>query len=338
MTSATDAPSPELFFDTVTAYQRTEAMRAALDLDLFTAIGEGHGTVPELAVRSGASQKGLRVLCDYLALLGFLTRSGGRYALTPSTATFLDRRSPAYLGGTLEFLHSPTIRDGYANLTAVVRKGGTVRSSGGLTDPEHPDWVRFARAMVPMMARPAQLAAQLIDRATDARLKVLDIAAGHGMYGIEVAKRFPGAEIVALDWPQVLEVAKDNARAHGIAERYRVIPGNAFEVDLGRDYDVVLIPNFLHHFSEDTCVTFLRRVHSALKTDGLVLTVEFVPNEDRVSPPFPAAFALSMLALTADGDAYTFAQLDAMFRRAGFERSTLHALAPTTQHAILSVK
>jgi 2-polyprenyl-3-methyl-5-hydroxy-6-metoxy-1,4-benzoquinol methylase len=338
MRASAGNPSPDLFFEASAAYQRTEALRAALELDLFTAIGEGRGSAAALAAHCSASEKGIRVLCDYLAFVGFLSKESGCYALTPDSAAFLDRRSPAYMGGTLEFLHTDTLRKGYANLAAAVRKGGTVQSPGGLTDPEHPDWVRFAKVMAPMMALPAQLAAQLIDRPLDARLEVLDIAAGHGLYGIEVAKRFPGAQIHGLDWPRVLEVAQENARLAGIAQRYYTIAGSAFEVPLGGEYDVVLIPNFLHHFGVETCTAFLRRVHKALKPGGLALTVEFVPNEDRLSPPFPATFALAMLVATADGDAFTFAELDRMFRNAGFSRNTLHALEPSAQQAILSHK
>jgi SAM-dependent methyltransferase len=338
MSQSADIPSPDLFLQSVSGYQRTEAVRAAVELDLFTAVAEGRSEVAALAERCSASPKGVRVLCDYLTVAGFLVKTAGRYALTPSSAKFLDRRSPAYMGGTLGFLSSEHVRGGYANLLAAIRKGGTVQSPGGLTDPEHPAWIAFARAMMPMMAPVAQLAAQLVDRPLDVKLEVLDIAAGHGLYGIEVGKRFPQARVAGLDWPRVLEVAQENARQAGLGQRYRIVPGDAFQVDLGGAYDVVLIPNFLHHFGYDACVSFLRKVHRALKPDGIVLTVEFVPNEDRVSPPFPANFALSMLALTAEGDAYTFSQLDDMLKQAGFTRNTLHALEATAQHAIVSAK
>lgn len=338
MSAPAGNPSPDLFFATASAYQRTEALRAALEFDLFTAIGEGRGSAAALAAHCSASEKGMRILCDYLAFVGFLSKQGARYALTPDSAAFLDRRSPAYMGGTLEFMHNDTLRDGFAHIAAAVRKGGTVQSPGGLTDPEHPEWIRFARAMAPMMVVPAQLAARLIDRPLDARLAVLDIAAGHGLYGIEVARRFAHAQICGLDWPGVLLVAQENAKQAGLAERYRVIAGSAFEVPLGGPYDVVLIPNFLHHFGMEACTGFLRRVYQALAPDGLALTVEFVPDEDRLSPPFPATFALAMLVATAEGDAYTFAELDRMFRAAGFTRNTLQALEPGPQQAVLSYK
>src|ERR671926_81805 len=109
MSDQTPQPSPELFFDTVNAYQRTAAIRAALELGLFTAIGEGHSTAQEIAEKCGASERGTRILCDYLVIIGFLTKAGGRYGLTPDSAMFLDRRSQAYMGSTLDFLLSPMI-------------------------------------------------------------------------------------------------------------------------------------------------------------------------------------------------------------------------------------
>jgi len=338
MSDAPGAPSPDLFFEAASAYQRTEALRTAVELELFTAMAAGRQTAAELARACAASEKGMRVLCDYLTVAGFLRKEEARYLLTASSATFLDRRSPAYMGGLLAFLHTPTLRQGYANLTVAVRKGGTAIPANGLMQTENTDWVQFARSMVPMMAIPAQLTARLIERPADAKMKVLDIAAGHGLFGIEVAKRFTNAQIVGLDWPNVLEVANENARQAGIAQRYRTIAGDAFEVGLGEDFDVVLIPNFLHHFSAEHCGEFLRKVRSALKPDGIALTVEFVPNEDRVSPPFPATFAMAMLVATAQGDAYTWAQLDAMFRGAGFSHNALHALTPSPEHAIVSRK
>ena len=96
MTDKTPEPSPNLFFETINAYQRTAAITAAIELDVFTAIGEGGATAAEVAQRNGASPRGTRILCDYLTLLGFLTKNGDRYALTQDSAMFLSRKSPAY--------------------------------------------------------------------------------------------------------------------------------------------------------------------------------------------------------------------------------------------------
>ena len=331
-------PSPELFFETANAYQRTAALKAALELDVFTAIGEGNRTPPEIAARCETSERGMRILCDYLVIIGFLTKENGQYGLTPDSAMFLDRRSHAYLGGATEFLLSPLLTSGFENLAAAVRNGGTVMPEGGTIAPENPIWVKFARAMAPMMFLPSQLIAQLVNDEENRKLKVLDIAAGHGTFGIAIAQQNPQAEVFALDWPNVLEVAKENARNAGVADRYSTIEGSAFDVDYGTDYDIVLLTNFLHHFDPQTCESLLRRVNAALKEGGIAVTLEMVPNEDRVSPPIPASFSLMMLGGTPSGDAYTFSELERMFRNAGFSHSELHQLPPTLEPVVISRK
>src|SRR5918992_2768441 len=121
--------TPALLFDTLNAYQRTQALKAGIDLEVFTAIAEGKTTVKEIAERCGTAEKGARVLCDYLTIIGFLTKEDGRYGLTPDSAVFLDKRSPAYMGTVSEFMLSPHVKGNFDNLTESVRKGGSAGSA-----------------------------------------------------------------------------------------------------------------------------------------------------------------------------------------------------------------
>ena len=106
----------------------------------------------------------------------------------------------------------------------------------------------------------------------------------------------------------------------GVGDRHHLIPGSAFETDFGSGYDLVLIPNFLHHFDVPTCTSFMKKVRGALKAGGRAAILEFVPNDDRVTPPTAAAFSMIMLANTPSGDAYTFTELEGMAKNAGFAR------------------
>jgi phospholipid N-methyltransferase len=336
MSDESPQPSPELFFETVSSYQRTAAIKAAIELEVFTAFGEGSKTSKEVATRCKTSERGMRILCDYLVMLGFLLKEGGNYSLTVDSALFLDRHSQAYLGSMIEFMLSPLLRSGFDDLGATIRKGGTMIPEGGTVAPENPVWVKFARAMAPMMAMPAEMMARLAGDKEG--LKVLDIAAGHGLFGIAIAQNNSTAKVTALDWPNVLEVAQENARNADVADRYGVIEGSAFDVDYGQGYDLVLLTNFLHHFDIETCEALLRKVHASLAEGGQVMTLEFVPNEDRVSPPVPAAFSMMMLGSTPSGDAYTFSELDSMFRNAGFTNSEQRELPASPQKLIISQK
>ena len=336
-TSPGATPSPQLFFETITAYQRTEALKAAIQLDLFSAIGKDQLTAREIAQRCQSSERGTRILCDYLAIHGFLIKQNKHYGLTRDSAVFLDQHSPAYIGGAIRFLLSPSATDGFKELAAAVRKGGTVKEQNSLT-PEHPMWVDFARSMVPLMAMPAELLAGVLKADEGQKWKVLSLAGGHGMYEITIARHNKNAEVWTVDWPNVLEVACENAAAAGVASRYHTIPGSAFDVEYGDGYDLVLVTNFLHHFDLPTCTNLLRKVSAALKPGGRTAILEFVPNEDRVSPPMAAGFSLTMLAGTPAGDAYTFSEYQELLANTGFRSSELHPLPPTFFSVVIGKK
>jgi 2-polyprenyl-3-methyl-5-hydroxy-6-metoxy-1,4-benzoquinol methylase len=332
------SPSPALFFDTINAYQRTEALRTAIELDLFTLVASGQRTATQLGGACQASPRGVRILADYLSILGFLRKHDDQYELTPDAAVFLNRQSPAYLGGSLDFLLTAEMRECFEHLTAAVRRGGTAISDEGTVSHDNPIWVTFARKMAPLMQLPARLLADLVGGDPDQPLRVLDVAAGHGLFGIALAERYPRASVTALDWPNVLAVAAENARRAGVAERHALRPGSAFATDWGGPYDVVLLTNFLHHFDISTCQQLAAKTYAALVPGGRALTLEFIPESDRITPPSTAAFALMMLATTPHGDAYTFAEYQQIFAQAGFLRSEFHALPPTTQQAVVSYK
>lgn len=327
--------SPELFFQTINAYQQTAVLKGALDIELFTAIGEGNATVPEIAARCAASERGIRITCDFLTISGFLTKSGDRYALTPDSAVFLDTRSPAYIGGAARFLLSSTVRSAFDDMATTIRTGTTILPDDGTVTPDHAVWVDFARSMSGMMGPAAAGIADTLALG-DRPARILDIAAGHGIFGVTILAKAPNAQVVALDWPAVLAVATENAERFGVADRHSLLPGNAFDVDFGTGYDVVLLTNFLHHFDASTCIGLLEKVRGSLADGGRVVTLEFVPNDDRVTPPGAATFSTIMLASTPRGDAYTFAELESMFKSAGFSHNEIHPVAPGIESIVVS--
>jgi ubiquinone/menaquinone biosynthesis C-methylase UbiE len=331
-TSSTEV-SPALLVDAMFAVRRTAAIKAAIELDLFAKVGTGR-TAKVLAGEARCAERGVRILCDYLVVAGFLTKSGETYALTPSSAAFLDSRSPAYMGAAIEFVAAPEMMSLLLqDATASVRNGG----AKGLANiaPDNPVWVKFARAMGAFTGSAARVLAAELAGWPDPPQKVLDIAAGPGYFGIEIAKVIPSANIVALDWKSVLALTLENAKAAGVSDRFSVIAGSAFDVEWGRDYDLVMLPNFLHHFDMDGCVALLNKARSSLKPGGRLIAVEFVPNEDRISPPFPAAFAFEMLATTPKGDAYTAGDLLQMARQSGYRDAIITPLPPTPASLIV---
>ena len=331
--------TPERIFSTLVSYQQGEALKAAIELELFTKIGEGAEEAGALAKAIGASERGTRILADYMTVQGFLGKEGTHYKLTPESGLFLDKRSPAYMGAMAGFLGAPHHKANFANLTEIVRKGGTLAKEGSNLEPHDEFWVDFARSMGGLATLGAQFIAGLIGGMSGAApIKVLDIAAGHGMFGLMIAKQNPAAQIVALDWPNVLAVAEENAKKFGVADRWSKKAGSAFEAEYGDGYDYILLTNILHHFDHAGCVKLMKRVHAALKPGGKAMTLEFVPNADRVTPPVPAAFSMVMLANTDSGDAYTLAELEKIFGEAGFSGTVAHPIAEMPQTVLVSAK
>jgi SAM-dependent methyltransferase len=335
--SAASAPNPALVFDMIQAHQRTAAIKAAIELDIFSAIGKGNNTVASIAGYAKASERGMRVLCDFLCINEILSKKDGSYYHTPTSAVFLDPASPACMASIVNFLASPDIEGVYDQLATIVRTGRTALPGTGSVEPENPLWVAFAKNMAPMTGPFAGPLAAIVLEGRTGPIHVLDIAAGHGLFGIEIAKQNPEAEITGLDWAPVLNVALENAAKAGVDSRYNMLPGSAFDVDYAGPYDAVLLTNFLHHFDKPTNVALLKKVRAALKPGGCAATLEFVPNEDRISPPMPAGFALTMLTTTNDGDAYTYPELHAMYADAGFTTISQHPIPMSPQTVVLGI-
>ena len=329
-------PNPGIIFDNLNAYQRSAALKAAIELDVFTEIARGNRSADAIAKAVSASTRGVRILCDYLVISGFLSKDGDQYSLTVDSGMFLDRNSPAYFGSAARFLLDHRLIAPFLNLTEVVRAGKTTLPGEGTVSRDNPIWVDFAKQMAPMIFPAAAEVASLV--AGDGEIRVLDIAAGHGLFGIMIAQQNAKAQITALDWPNVLAVATENAEKFGVAGRHSTLAGDAFETEYKGPYDLILVTNFFHHFDPPTCEKLMRKIVAALAPGGRCVTLDFVPNDDRVSPPVAAGFAMMMLGTTPAGDVYTFAEYETMFHNAGFASSELHVLNRAPQAAIVSRK
>ena len=330
-------PDPGRVLGMVTGFEQTAAMLAALRVGLFTAVAEGAVTVDALSTSIGCPKRATRILADVLCAHGLLTKAGGVYGLAPDAAVYLDRRSPAYIGEAARFLASPQkLALCLEDPEGWMRRGGPAHEANTAANAEV--WVDFARGMGPMMAPTAEGLAKVLQPMGLAVRRILDVAAGHGLFGVETAKVFPRASVVALDWAAVLEVAKATAAAAGLGDRFETVVGDAFTTPLGHDYDLVLIPNFLHHFDREACVGFLGRAADALAPQGRVAIVEYVVDEDRISPPAAALFTFSMLVATPAGETYSRVELTEMCVAAGLRDVVIESLPNSPETLVMATR
>lgn len=326
----------ELFYTTVNAYYRTAAIKTAIELGIFDVVGEDGKTLPEIARSCQASDRGVRILCRFLVSIGFLKTVGELFFLTREMSLYLQRKSAGYLGGSIDFLLAPSVTSAFKDLTETVRTGEPPAPSDLAVGSDQ--WVTFARAMAPMMSLPSLLLADLVDPGEEGPLEVVDVGSGHGLFGIAIARRHPAANVLFIDWEDVLAVARENAEQAGVHDRAQFRPGDAFEVDFGEHKDVVVLANLLHHFDERACELILNKAYAALRHGGRVLALEFVANEDRVSPPLAATFSMLMLGTTARGETYTYSDLRRMFGNAGFQRVELRPIPPAKERVVVGTK
>ena len=322
-------PVPLLIRELSWGFARTRVLLTAVQLGVFSHLAAGLATPAEVAAAAGASERGTRMLLDALVALELLGKDGGRFRLSPESARFLVRDSPDYLGHSLE---RDSQWEAWSRLTDSVRSG---------QPPQRVDVQEKAESYFPALVRSlhvtnraaAQAAARVLvggavagggspapaDRSAATGLRVLDLACGSGVWGISLAEADPAARVTAQDFPAILELTREFAARHGVADRFDYLPGDRRQVELGEArYELAVLGHIVHSEGEEASRALLRRVRRALAPGGRVAIADMVPRDDRSGPPFPLLFALNMLVHTERGDVFTLAQYREWLAEAGF--------------------
>lgn len=304
----------------------SRVLAAGVELDLFTHVAEGARTVEDLAARAGASPRGVRILTDALAGMGFLEKEGAELRLAPDARTFLVKSSPGYLGAVV--LHQNDVWETWRHLGQAVRTGTTPSPAveGDFDAGEF--FSHFVDGLYNLNFPAAQAAAA---RLADGVRDVLDVGAGSGVWSQAFARANPEARVTVVDYPAVLDrVTRPFAERAGAQDRHEFLQGNFRDVDFGEGrYDLAILGHILHSEGAERSLTLLRRLHRALRPGGRVLVAEMIPDEDRKSDLFALLFGVNMLALTQEGDVFTRTELERLGRDAGFPHAEwLQAPAP----------
>jgi hypothetical protein len=301
------SPSPQRILDTLQAYREAAVLHTAIELELFTRIAHGMDTAYKVASSLELPVRGVKLVCESLAVSGFLIKEDDRYRLSEDAAWFLDRKSAGYLDGTAA-LYSPELRRAYEGLTETVRAG---KVAPGAIAETRPAWFAAGRGVVDAAAA-GKAFADAVNLPAGERIKILDIASRDSMYSIGLALRYPDAIVVALDCPKALGEAQARANAARLGTRYQNIPGDPLTAPLGFDYDVVLLSH-LYQFEPEQVISLLARIQYALKKKtGQLLIVEFF--EDNAF----AGFRMNMFAGTARGELYTEGAVREILGTCGF--------------------
>jgi C-methyltransferase len=304
--------------------QASGIFKAAVDVGLYTAMAEGAATVPAIAKAIGCPERSTRILLDATAALGLITKSGAEYALTPVSGQFLVRGKPTYMGDLTQLFGSEVLWNQAQRLADAVKNDGTMLAEHAET-PRHAFWENFARSTAALAGPAASALDGLLSKWFEGKdkVRVLDVAAGSGLYGYTLASR-PNVHLSVLDWPNVLVETKEWAkRLHVDPARVRYIEGNLFEVDFQGPYDLIVMSHIYHHFDAATCASLTKKVGAALAPGGRVAVHDFLYDAE-LKNPMGALFAVTMLTWTRKGQTYSADDYAKWFALAGLKPAGVH--------------
>ncbi len=328
--SESAAVTPERIMQFAWGYAPTLILEAALHHRVFDALEEQPKTVSELAYETKTDERALRSILDALVGFDFLSKDEtGKYVNAPESSAFLVTTKPSFQGGI--FGHTSTqLLPQWLQLNEVVKTGkpaNTVNQEGSGTEFFEP----FVEAIFPMSYMAAQtLGKSLHLESASTSVKVLDIAAGSGVWGVALAQQSPQVSVTAVDWEGVLPVTRRIAARFGLAEQFTFVEGDLLQADYGDGFQIATLGHILHSEGEARSKQLLHKVFDALAPGGTIAIAEMVPNHERTGPPHALIFAVNMIVCTEKGNTYSFKEIGDWLREAGFQNvRQLEAPAPS---------
>ena len=305
-------------------------LEAAIRHKVFDVLDGGPLTLAELQSRTGVSKRGLSGLVNALVGLNFLAKdSDGRFSLAPESAAFLVSTKPSFQGGLIRHC-SQHLMPKWLSFNEIVASGAP-KKAVNQEDTGVEFFREFVNDIFPMSYPAAQaLAGALKLSAATSEVRVLDLAAGSGVWGIALAQASPQVRVTAVDWGGVLPVTRKNAERFGLADRFTFVEGDLQEAEFGTGHNIATLGHILHSEGEARSRKLLAKVQKALAPGGTIAIAEFLVNADRTGPVNGLFFALNMLVNTDDGDTYSFEEISGWLREAGFtDARTLDSPGPS---------
>jgi ubiquinone/menaquinone biosynthesis C-methylase UbiE len=299
------------------AFSRTVALRTAIQLGLFGALGRGRRTAAAVARACRTSVDGTRRLLDALAGMELIRSNAGRYRLAPGVERYLAPEGDEYIGPLL--VRSERMMEFWASMPKAVRTGKPAQSVDQARKAAvfYPDLAAGLYTATLETAGRAARALRVGSRLRD--LRILDVAAGSGVWSLEFARRDPGARVTAIDFSEVLRVTRRFVRQNGMVGRYRYLPGDLRRIDFGREaYDMVILGQICHSEGPVWTRRLLRKSARSLVRGGNLVIAEFIPNDSRTGPLYPLVFSMHMFLMTKEGDTFTMSDYRSWLRAAGF--------------------
>jgi hypothetical protein len=323
------------------AFWPSRTLLTAVKLGVFTELGKGPKTGTELRDSLGLHPRSTPDFFDTLVALKFLERDGdgeiGRYRNTPETALFLDRTSPAFMGGFLEMAHD-RLYPFWGNLADGLRTGKAQNETkdGGkgvfeelYSQPERLE--QFMDAMAGISAGNFQALAEKFDFS---KYKTLtDVGGATGLLSMLVAKQNPHMTCTTTDLPAAVEIAEKKIAEAGMSDKVKAQPVDFFRDEFPKA-DVVTMGMILHDWNLEQKMMLIRKAYDALPEGGAFVVVENIIDDARRENAFGLMMSLNMLIEFGEAFDFTGADFDGWCREVGFKRTEVVHLAGPASAAV----
>ncbi len=301
---------PDRLEQMIRGYMPSRCLLTALELDTFTAIGNG-ATAEEIGRKIQASARAVSMLLNSLVSLGLLSKNGEKYENTSESARFFVQGSKDNHRNGL--LHTANIWHRWSTLTEAVRRGTRVP----IESDSNPEWTQN---FIAGMQRNAKERAPLVVKAvgTNGVGRILDLGGGSGAYSIAFAKASPDVRCDILDLQEVVPLTAEYVNKAGVSAQINIRAGNMLDDNLGSGYDLVMLNAICHMFSEEQNQELFRRARQALGPGGRLVVQDFILNREKTGPQQAALFSLNMLVSTQAGASYSEGEYTRWMEGAGF--------------------
>ncbi len=321
--------TPEKILQTGLAFWPAKTLLSAIEMGLFTELARGPEPFDALSGRLGLHPRSARDFLDTLVALGFLLRTGDRYANTPETDLFLDRRKPSYIGGILEMANLRLYRF-WADLTEALRTGlpqNEVKAgTAGMFETLYADPARL-KGFLAAITGISHGANVTIARAFPWKdyHSFVDVGTAQGDLAVQIALANPHLTGRGFDLPEVAPIFEEYVAGVGVADRLTFAPGSFFTDDLPKA-DVLLMGHILHDWDLPTKKMLIAKAFDALPAGGALVVYEALIDDDRSKNAFGLMMSLNMLIETPGGFDYTGADCSGWMRDAGFATTRVEPL------------
>lgn len=326
------APLP--LIETQIYFTVARIVMAAAELGIYDAIGKGLKSADEVAKACNTNPNSTKQLLNSLTGIGYVRYRDNKYEISPRYKKWLLKDSEANLIGKLRF---QLLEWNYlGQMENYIRTGKPLDLHSSINANE---WEHYQEGMRDLSINAAKELAGKIPVPKGAA-RMLDIGGSHGLYSIELCKKHPALSSTILELAGAIDAASKIAKRYDNSGRVTYKAGNALADDLGESqYDIVMINNVVHHFTNEQNIALAKKIAKALKPGGIYIIGEFIRNEKPGAGGVMVAATSLYFSLTSHSGNWSESEMSGWQTTAGLKKlKTINAMSIPGWKMVIAVK